>query len=51
MNIPCLRLVRYLLIPFNRYMSHSMFDFILDLKNIQLINIGKTYVYYTIIQK
>ena len=32
-------------------MSHSMFDFILDLKNIQTINKRKTQDYYKIIEK
>ena len=32
-------------------MRHSIFDFALDLKNIQTITIQKTQDYYTIIQK
>ena len=31
-------------------MRHSMFDFILDLKNIETINKCKTQDYYTIVQ-
>ena len=50
MNLFCLRLFKYLLIPFNRYMRHSMFDFILDLKNIQTINKRKIQGYYAIMQ-
>ena len=42
-----LSLSKYLLIPFHRYMRHSMFN----LENIQTINIRKIQDYYTIIQK
>ena len=51
MNILCLHLFKYLLVPFNRCMHHSMFDFILDQKNIQTINKRKTKDCYIAIQK
>ena len=51
MNNLRLNLFKYILNSFNRYMRHSMFDFILDLKNIQTINKRKTKDYYTIRQK
>ena len=53
MNIFCLRVYvgKYLLIPFYKYMRHSMFGFILDLENIQTINERKTQDYYTKIPK
>ena len=48
-NIFSLRLFKYLLMPFNKYLRHSMFDFIVDQKNIQT-NKCKAQDYYTIIQ-
>ena len=53
MKIFCLHvyLGKYLLIPFHRYMRHSMFDFTLDMKNIETIKKRKTKDYYTIMKK
>ena len=40
---------RYILIHLDRYMFHTRLDFILDLRNIQIISNRKTQVNYTII--
>ena len=45
---------KYLLIPFDKYISgirHLMFDFILDLKNIQAINKWKVQYNFTVRKK
>ena len=49
-NIFSLHPFKYLLIPVNRYMHHSIIDVVLDLKNMQTIK-RKAQGHYTIMQK